>query len=396
MKHTSQGFQRLCRHSLMFCITLLVTTGILVGLVPTFLTAASAAEPSSVASTTAQKSQTIKFRWHHYDKKTGYYNPADEGKEVSFPYFIGFEGKGPDGKKAYAFAQKQHTGKIGAATDLVVSTDKIVAQDKKTYTDCTINTVILPIYKGNKIYGISQIKNTKTQELTVFFVQNMQTQTTASIKKDAIILKEDEGKILIRYTLEKIKRGKSEYPHKNTQNQNVIESTLPFVPGDVNLWSGKSTAASFRRALEQNNMEMFSPYSGRYIVYKLHAEFAGSNKDELAKRYTLSVSGNDLDGWKVELGSNITSTNQKLATSLKPQTSPEQKPVTTTATATTAVEKSVTKEAQKKTISSKKASSKKSALPKTGDPTAVVSSAMFSAAALATTLFATARVLKKQ
>lgn len=369
MKHQPQ---RLCKRYLAFCATLLVTAGLIVGLVPAFLTTATAGEPAPAARAGAQKSQTIKFHWHHYDKKTGYYNPADEGKEVSFPYFITFTGTNPQGKKVRAYVQKQYKGKIGEATDLVVPTDKIVAQDNMTYTDCDINGVILPIHKGNKIYGVALAKDPKKQELDVLFSQNMQTQTTAAVKKGDAILKEDEGKIAIRYTLERIKDGKSEYPYKSINNRRVIESTLPFAEGPVDLWAGKPRKGSFKRALEQNNMEMFNPYTGRYIAYKLHAEFAGNNKDELAKRYTLTVSGNDLDGWRVELGRKVTPADPDPSTP-------------TTPTAPTAPAKPAAK---------KVSPAKKHALPKTGDPAALASS-LFGVASLGTTLLAAACALKK-
>lgn len=55
----------------------------------------------------------ITIQWHRNGDR-GYYNPADEGKDISFWYIFGFNGKDKDGNmKTGLFAQRMYSGKIG-------------------------------------------------------------------------------------------------------------------------------------------------------------------------------------------------------------------------------------------------------------------------------------------
>ena len=58
-------------------------------------------------------------------------------------------------------------------------------------------------------------------------------------------------------------------------------------------------------------MPLFSAYTGKYKKYRLSAEFTGENSQRLNELYTLTVEGNDLEGWTVTLGSKIKSKKQE-------------------------------------------------------------------------------------
>ncbi len=245
----------------------------------------------------------ITFKWHHYDKDKGYYNPADEGKDVSFLYIFGFKGKDTNGNiKSGLFAQRMYNGKIGETKVDEIDLSSVVDQKGNTYTDCEFDGIYLPLYEGgNTKYGKSG--DEKPKELFVQFEQNMETRTKMSIEEGAIIFEEDLNNMPILFDVEKVG---GEYPYKNIQNSNEIKRTVNFKVGDIDLSldDGRDDY-SFYRAITQNNLEMFNPYNQPKYEYKIHANFTGNREAELGERYSLAISGNDLDGWNLILKSNI-------------------------------------------------------------------------------------------
>lgn len=245
----------------------------------------------------------ITLNWHHYDTGKGYYNPADEGKDVSFWYIFGFKGKDKNGNmQSGLYAQRMYNGKIGETKVDKIDLSSVKDQKGDTYTDCEFQGFYLPLYEGgNTKYGVSL--DEKAKEITVEFDQNMETHTKMSIEEGAIIFEEDMNDMQILFDVEKVG---GEYPHKNTQNSNVIKRTVNFKEGDLylSLDDGRD-AYSFYRAISGNNLGMFNPYTQHKNEYKIHANFTGNRKAELEERYSLAMSGNDLDGWNLVLKSNI-------------------------------------------------------------------------------------------
>lgn len=245
----------------------------------------------------------ITLKWHHYNTGKGYYNPADEGKDVSFWYIFGFKGKDKNGKMQRGlFAQRMYNGKIGETKVDEIDLSSVKDQKGNTYTDCEFEGIYLPLYRGgNTKYGISV--NEKPKEITMQFNQNMETHTKMSIEEGAIIFEEDMNNMPILFDVEKVG---GEYPHKSIQNGNEIKRTVNFKEGDIDLSLDNSREDySFYRAITQNSLDMFNPYNKHKDEYKIHAKFTGERKAELDERYSLAMSGNDLDGWNLVLKSNI-------------------------------------------------------------------------------------------
>lgn len=245
----------------------------------------------------------ITFKWHHYNKDKGYYNPADEGKDVSFLYIFGFKGKDKNGNiKRGLYAQRMYNGKIGETKVDEIDLSSVKDQKGDTYTDCEFDGIYLPLYEGgNTKYGAS--RDEKSKEITVQFDQNMETHTKMSIEEGAIIFEEDLNNMPILFDVEKVG---GEYPYKNIQNGNEIKRIVNFKEGDIylSLDDGRDDY-SFYRAIIQNRLGMFNPYNSNKNEYKIHANFDGKRKAELEERYSLAMSGNDLDGWNLVLKSNI-------------------------------------------------------------------------------------------
>lgn len=252
----------------------------------------------------AGKTQDVSFYWHHYDTGKGYYNPEDEGKPVSFAFFIEFKGTGEDGQvHTGLYSQLIYSGKIGEETRITVPVDEITDNKNNKYTDCTIYSIFVPIYSGNTIYATSG----GDESLSYMLQQNMETKTQAKIAENSIILDEDRGAmpILYRATVTREEDGKEVTEiAKSRKNGKVIQKTLLFREGDVPVWS-ENRAESFYRAIFQSELEPFNPYSGKYKTFHLIAEFTGNRKTELDERYQLTVEGDDLKGWTLTLSSKI-------------------------------------------------------------------------------------------
>ena len=252
----------------------------------------------------AGKTQDVSFYWHHSRTGKGYYNPEDEGKSVSFAFFIEFKGTGEDGQvHTGLYSQRTYSGKIGEETKITVPVDEITDNLNNKYTNCTIYSIFVPIYRGNTIYAAGF----GDESLSYLLQQNMETKTQAKIAENSIILDEDRDAMPILYqaTVTREKDGKEVTEiAKSRNNGKVIQKTLVFREGNVPVWSGNEDE-SFYRAIVQNNLQPYNPYTGRSQTFHLIAEFTGDRKAELDERYELKMEGNDLDGWTLTLSSKI-------------------------------------------------------------------------------------------
>ena len=247
----------------------------------------------------------ITIQWHRNGDR-GYYNPADEGKDISFWYIFGFNGKDKDGNmKTGLFAQRMYSGKIGETKVYEIDLSSVKDQKGDTYTDCEFNGLYLSLYRGNTKYGAS--RDEKSKEITALLQQNMETHTKMTVEDGSIILESDKNNMPVLFDIEYKEEGKdSEYPFKNKQNLNAIKRTLNFEEGEIDLsLDNDADDYSFYRAVNGNSLQTFNPWTPRVNEYKLHANFTGDREDVLKERYTLAMSGNDLDGWNLVLKSKI-------------------------------------------------------------------------------------------
>lgn len=247
----------------------------------------------------------ITIEWHRNGDR-GYYNPADEGKDISFWYIFGFNGKDKDGNmKTGLFAQRMYSGKIGETKVYEIDLSSVKDQKGDTYTDCEFNGLYLSLYRGNTKYGAS--RDEKSKEITALLQQNMETHTKMLVEDGSIILESDKNDMPVLFDIEYKEEGKdSIYPFKNKQNLNAIKRTLNFKEGEIDLsLDNYADDYSFYRAVNGNSLQTFNPWTPRVNEYKLHANFTGDRKDLLNERYTLAMSGNDIDGWNLVLKSKI-------------------------------------------------------------------------------------------
>lgn len=247
------------------------------------------------------KTQDIFLLWQHYSMGKGWYNPKDEGKEVSFHYVLKFRGKNKNGEVKNRLSTNYITykGKIGEDFKISVPVDKIESKDGETYTDCEIYQIDIPISEENRIYGGSA--TVKDTFIATNIVQNMETLTKMVISPGAIILEGDKENIKVRFSVAQIKEGHETYPLYN-RNRKPVDAEIDFKEGEEAI---AMASRNFYRAVFGNQLDLFSPYTGKYKEHKLHADFSGDNKDELNKKYNLDVSGDDINGWTVTLSSKI-------------------------------------------------------------------------------------------
>lgn len=207
--------------------------------------------------------------------------------------------------KTGLFAQRMYSGKIGETKVYEIDLSSVKDQKGDTYTDCEFNGLYLSLYRGNTKYGAS--RDEKSKEITALLQQNMETHTKMTVEDGSIILKSDKNNMPVLFDIEYKEEGKdSEYPFKNKQNLNAIKRTLNFEEGEIDLsLDDDADDYSFYRAVNGNSLQTFNPWTPRVNEYKLHANFTGNRKDLLEERYTLAMSGNDIDGWNLVLKSKI-------------------------------------------------------------------------------------------
>lgn len=271
--------------------------------------AAAEAEPVEGNTPAEEKKGTIKIKWHHYDTGKGFYNADDEGKEVTL--ILGIKATGTDAhgnKKSFVFVfnpvseefNKPTTMKIGEEYFKEISLKSLQDYRGNVYTDCELYGQVVQIDGVNRIYSLSS-STSSPNKVEFIFVQNMETKTIAKIADGATIAEADKPKMMVRYWIEMSKNG-GEFEKVQDNQNNVLEETRPFQEGEVKFIAEPgSNENCFWDAVWQNQLNGYSPYTGKHTKFHLKADWTGPHKEELHKRYKLDVTGNDLEGWTVTL-----------------------------------------------------------------------------------------------
>lgn len=254
------------------------------------------------AQTSQDKAQEITYRWYMPGTALGWHNPNDRNKQIQLDFLLIFKGN-KDGQTTDNHKQldTRHLT-IGSTTPSAnwVRTGLMVDEDGKVYTDCEIYDVKLPLSDKNSIYSIKTEKFDKY--LVSYLKQNMQTKTTSKLVDNAIILPSDKDNMPVRFTV--TKRNETE----NIKNNNVeISRIINFKAGNLDIWDDdEKTDSSFKKAIEESKLVLFDAWENAKVNdYVLKAEFCGEKKDELNKRYSLKMEGNDLDGFTLSLSSKV-------------------------------------------------------------------------------------------
>lgn len=256
-----------------------------------------------------EKKGTITIKWHHYDTGKGFYNPADEGKEVTLVLGVLAKGKDAHGQnKRFFFVFNPITGEFNKPTTMKIgdehshelSLESLKDVDGNTYTDCKLTGPVVQLGGSNRIYSQGS-SSTPPNKIVFNFDQNMETKTIAKIAEGTTIAEEDKPNMMVHYWIEMSKDGGEPQTVVDRQHNPLSETRL-FQAGEVKFIAEPgSNRNCFARAVHQNVLGVFSAYTGKYKEFKLKAEWAGPHKDELNKLYNLAVTGNDLKGWEVTL-----------------------------------------------------------------------------------------------
>lgn len=243
-----------------------------------------------------------------------YYNTANNGKNVNIKYVIFLRGKNKANGEVEDFPTEIQSVNVTIGTNRTFTIplgEEVKSANGNTYTDIEpIAAAEILFDEENHIYAHGlQYSYTDPYHYALNFRQNMNTNVSTNIKKDAIILDKHKDDIKIKYNVEQTDaNGKVTNPFK-LRNNKLIEHIGQFVDGEKLALYRESR--SFRRALQGNVIDMYVSINGeplrRFATYKLVASFDGDNKAELEKYYTLTVTGDDEQGWNLELGSKIKS-----------------------------------------------------------------------------------------
>ena len=282
-----------------------------------------------------EKEDYIIVEWkHRKDEKVTHHKNYDEseegkapgehkGKKVYLTTVVRYEGINQDGEKKEFFVYGYIPSKVGEAAVIKVPKKYTDKQTGETYTNLKFVNFYLPNWGGNTKWGYGlhgemfdeSLVPSNTKSFTrVEIDQQANTHIEYKIKENSTILDEDKDNIKIKYNMHMSKKedgGFSDEELSKLRNGNDIEATDKFENENKKWLSALNENSNFGDAVSDNHLPLFSAYTGKYKKYRLSAEFTGENSQRLNELYTLTVEGNDLEGWTVTLGSKIKSKKQE-------------------------------------------------------------------------------------
>lgn len=270
-------------------------------------------ENSRVNAFAKHENVKVRIGWKYSDSK-GYYNQADEGKPVSFNYSIRIQYIGENGKKNYTSVTKRFDGKIGTPLEFDIKTDEIKDDNGQIIKDFNVESIDIKPDDENYIYQISNQNQPNKGIIGGYITQNMNTSLVGIKDPNAIILDEDKESLNIEFTITQIHNG--QITEKLTNRRKLISSNRKFQEGEFKLYNDRS----FKRALIQNSLNLYSHSSEKFKDFILKAEFTGDNAERLRKLYSLDMQGNDLDGWNLTLKSKILKEDKREESEIKYKT----------------------------------------------------------------------------
>lgn len=270
-------------------------------------------ENSRVNAFAKHENVKVRIGWKYSDSK-GYYNQADEGKPVSFNYSIRIQYIGENGKKNYTSVTKRFDGKIGTPLEFDIKTDEIKDDNGQIIKDFNVESIDIKPDDENYIYQISNQNQPNKGIIGGYITQNMNTSLVGIKDPNAIILDEDKESLNIEFTITQIHNG--QITEKLTNRRKLISSNRKFQEGEFKLYNDRS----FKRALIQNSLNLYSHSSEKFKDFILKAEFTGDNAERLRKLYSLDMQGNDLNGWNLTLKSKILKEDKREESEIKYKT----------------------------------------------------------------------------
>lgn len=281
-------------------------------------------ENNKVSAPSKYEKGKVSLKWHFNGNK-GFYNPDDEGKDISLNVWIEIKGTGDDGKEIGTWILKKVNTKIGDNLEFEFPTSEVKDYKGRTIKNFELINVDAFPDKYNRTYQFSKSHNYDKGLLEGTFIQNMNTSFNSKKEENSIILDEDKDNMNIEYTINLIQDGKVTEKIKR-KGKETISSIRKFEEGTYNFYNTDKTNSSFFRSFIGNALGMFSPYTGKYKTYELKANFTGDNAERLRKLYSLDMQGNDLDGWNLTLKSKILKEDKREESEIKYKTVYEDDP----------------------------------------------------------------------
>lgn len=249
-----------------------------------------------------------------------YIAPSREGQEKEFYFCITLEGK-PEGastsEKFYYWIKKAATiqrGKTITLTTLDFSGD--FSHDGKTYTDVKPTDGAkwyLYYQKGHNDYSFSVTGS--RWDTTYVYNQRANLALECSYAENSIILNKDKDKIPVHYYVEWADLQGNNKKKCSTHNAGLLsETTIPFEASKTDSGYKDDFLYEYNGKTSLNwliikSLGLWYPdgitRNGRYTLI---AELQGKNDEETArlkKCYALTLTGDELNGWKLVLSSNI-------------------------------------------------------------------------------------------
>ena len=166
-----------------------------------------------------------------------YYNTANNGKNVNIKYVIFLRGKNKANGEVEDFPTEIQSVNVTIGTNRTFTIplgEEVKSANGKTYTDIEpIAAAEILFDEENHIYAHGlQYSDTDPYHYALNFRQNMNTNVSTNIKKDAIILDKHKDDIKIKYNVEQTDaNGKVTNPFK-LRNNKPIEHIGQFVDGE--------------------------------------------------------------------------------------------------------------------------------------------------------------------
>lgn len=242
------------------------------------------------------------------------YDPELNGKVV--PFYLSFQMKGKNadgGIVTFKTPFKPYNITFGEQNKVNIRSDKVKDENGNEYFDAKIINCFIDNTKGDLNFN-KQGSNVSEndEEKTFMFNQNMSTKVKFAIAENAIVLDKDTKDLNIRFNVKSFdKSGKEVEPFVKSRRGGKIQAETTFSPNSVidliNIASDikrtdPTTTNTFRTGVDDDKLDLFSNFTGKYRKYELLASFI---KPELNQYYELTVTGDDLSGWTITLSSKL-------------------------------------------------------------------------------------------
>lgn len=276
-----------------------------------------------------ESSYTLNFKWKAYDSNPGWtYDQSRTGTKKKMRMYCTLYGKtSPDAAEkqipAYEWADVQVT--YGEKSSYVVKTPSTRTVDGTDYVDVHINACYHVMndeegFARDLATSHSTVAGTNVDDISIFQQANTDFEFVLT---EGVIHPEDADGVSVKIGLNRTYKGTTEENFKGKSRQKTV-NTYNFKGNAVHHpsaeYNADRTQTPITRAASGNDLDIFSPYTGRIKTYALNAKFADTGGVVNANgRYEIEkVEGDDLTGWTVYVKSNVKEVAPEKPTTTQP------------------------------------------------------------------------------